>query len=153
MLSIGAITVGLVLLTAGVASAHYIYWGQLTWVDEDGEGCSYVQSKMDHDESEGETTAKTLSSCVWLWERPPNHIKVKFQLLRRDPVWGNWTLCDSVNTKYNDNYDWKVKVDDDRVLDAPCGAGTYNLRTTGGVKKDGTWYGHFYVMSGPHDFE
>lgn len=152
MLTIGAMTVGLLLLTAGIATAHYTHWGQLTWVDEDGEGCSYVDSQMDHDENIGQTTAKTLAACAWFWERPPNHIKVKWQMLYRNPVWGNWTLCTSVNTEYNEGYSTKVKVDEEHE-EAPCGDGTYNLRTTGGVKKEGTWYGHLYVMSGSHYFE
>ena len=159
MLTIGAITVGLFLVTAGVASVHWVYWGQLTWVDLDI-GCSYVQSKINHGTSNGQSSegltrakAHTGSECGAHWGRPIDHLRVKWQLFRKDPDDYAWELCRSIPTQYNPTASWFVRYKSFHGNNTPCDEGDYNLRTWGSLKYGGSWYGHLLVHSYNHYFD
>ncbi len=154
-LTIVAITAGLLVLTAGVASAHKVYWGQKTWVGP--EGCSWVESSISHYpvKAKGFTQAHTHNpgECVAYWDRPPNHIKVSWQLLYRDPVDLTWELCKSGGTKHNTGNNWQVVNTKSYGSYPPCGVGTYSNRSWGGVKVDGVWKGHLHIYSTNHVWE
>jgi len=157
-LTILTIVAGLLILTAGVATAHFKKWGEFTWVDYDV-GCSYVESWLNHGTNKGqfnqglvEARDHSAGECGAYWLRPKGHIRVKWQLFRKDPTLKHWRLCRSITFHYNESQRWDWKEKRFHGIDAPCGTGTYNLRTWGGVKHEGTWYGFRLVHSFNHEF-
>jgi len=149
------LSAALVISSASVAIAHYVYEEAEVWRNASGQ-CLEIRSEISHGSGGGYSKGGDLTyqavgpvQCFYQWLRGPGYLRMKYDLLK----WNGsaWGYCRGINYYYNQTTVNIFDVYTNWGTQPPCGSGYYGTMSYGAVLVNGNWRGgSMWSGSGGH---